>query len=402
MATKLKNLKVTSVDFVDEGANPAADIKIFKRKDTSENSAASEETVEGQNNSLVDAITKALSKIFGPKGEEQEEEQEVEKRNVGFEENLAIRKTEQVINDIYEVMYAFCDSLMSIINDPETTDKHSAMAAEYQDFATVMPGFIEKWSNLQTAIAKSNHELTEKDLPTLEFINHKSSKAIEKITKAKEGDEEMAKVDITLMTPSERAFYEDIVKRCSTDTKKEKNNVSPQDSEEEMDPEAGGEEEEEEDEEKKKKTQKTQKSKEAVETDDVYKGLHPAIKAELESLKKFKEDAEMRELTAIAKKYESIGKKAEELAPVLKSMRDAGQLDNYLAVLDESLSLQENSGIFGEIGKSHEGFGDDNAESIAKLNTAVSEIRKAHPELTEAQARDKAFLAHPELIKVFE
>ena len=33
MATKLKHLKVTNVDFVDEGANPDAFIKLFKRKD---------------------------------------------------------------------------------------------------------------------------------------------------------------------------------------------------------------------------------------------------------------------------------------------------------------------------------------------------------------------------------
>ncbi len=32
MATKLKNLKVRKVDFVDEGANPDADIKMKKQK----------------------------------------------------------------------------------------------------------------------------------------------------------------------------------------------------------------------------------------------------------------------------------------------------------------------------------------------------------------------------------
>lgn len=33
MATKLKNLNVKKVDFVDEGANQQADIKLFKRRD---------------------------------------------------------------------------------------------------------------------------------------------------------------------------------------------------------------------------------------------------------------------------------------------------------------------------------------------------------------------------------
>ena len=30
MATKLKNLKITKVDFVDDGANPEAHIRLFK------------------------------------------------------------------------------------------------------------------------------------------------------------------------------------------------------------------------------------------------------------------------------------------------------------------------------------------------------------------------------------
>ena len=33
MAAKLKNLKIRKVDFVDEGANPDAHIKMIKRKD---------------------------------------------------------------------------------------------------------------------------------------------------------------------------------------------------------------------------------------------------------------------------------------------------------------------------------------------------------------------------------
>ena len=60
------------------------------------------------------------------------------------------------------------------------------------------------------------------------------------------------------------------------------------------------------------------------ETDDVYKGLHPAVKAELESLRKFREESEMRRYSEIAKKYTLLGKKPEELAVVLKSLNDAG------------------------------------------------------------------------------
>ena len=36
MATKLKNLKIRKVDFVDEGANPDADIRLKKRREGEE------------------------------------------------------------------------------------------------------------------------------------------------------------------------------------------------------------------------------------------------------------------------------------------------------------------------------------------------------------------------------
>ena len=47
------------------------------------------------------------------------------------------------------------------------------------------------------------------------------------------------------------------------------------------------------------------------------------MKAELESLKKFREDAEARELTEVAKRYEIIGKTEAELVPLFKSLRAA-------------------------------------------------------------------------------
>ena len=62
----------------------------------------------------------------------------------------------------------------------------------------------------------------------------------------------------------------------------------------------------------------------ADEADSIYKGLHPAVRAELESLKKFREEAEDRELAGIAKKYAIIGKKEEELVPLFKSLKAAG------------------------------------------------------------------------------
>ena len=59
MATKLKNLKIRKVDFVDEGANPDAHIGILKHKDGEQAAEKSGEKVPGFMNRLLSFIGKA-------------------------------------------------------------------------------------------------------------------------------------------------------------------------------------------------------------------------------------------------------------------------------------------------------------------------------------------------------
>ena len=47
--------------------------------------------------------------------------------------------------------------------------------------------------------------------------------------------------------------------------------------------------------------------------EDIYKGIHPEVAKEIAELRKFRQDAENRELLTVAKKYELLGKKPEEL-----------------------------------------------------------------------------------------
>ncbi len=49
--------------------------------------------------------------------------------------------------------------------------------------------------------------------------------------------------------------------------------------------------------------------------EDIYKGIHPEVAKEIAELRKFRQDAENRELLTVAKKYELLGKKPEELVP---------------------------------------------------------------------------------------
>ncbi len=137
---------------------------------------------------------------------------------------------------------------------------------------------------------------------------------------------------------------------------------------------------------------------------DVYKGLSDEIKAELDALKKRANEAEEREMMSVAKKYEILGKKPEELAVTLKSLKDAGGnlYDDMIAMLDASKAAVEKAGTFGELGKSG-GTGTSGADAAwAKIEKHAEELKKASPNLTKAEAIDKAAAEHPELVAEYE
>ena len=136
------------------------------------------------------------------------------------------------------------------------------------------------------------------------------------------------------------------------------------------------------------------------ESDTIYKGLHPAVAAELEELKKFKQEAQDRELYDIAKKYTIIGKKEEELVPLFKSLKAAGgtAYQDMITVLDQAVETVEKSGAFSEIGKSGHNS-DFGGEAWAEAEAKAVELRKSKTGLSMAQALDEVFINNPELAK---
>lgn len=135
--------------------------------------------------------------------------------------------------------------------------------------------------------------------------------------------------------------------------------------------------------------------------EDIYKGLHPAVKAELERLRKQADAIEERELTDLAKKYEIIGKKADELVPLFKSLKAAGgdAFQQMVTILDASVTAVEKSGLFSEIGK--QGATGEN-DAWAAIEKHAEAIQKAAPTLTWNQAVDKACAQHPDLVHEYE
>ena len=385
MATKLENLRVTKVDFVDEGANPRAHIKLFKRHEPeSHPESLTGHPEEKLEDSVMKKIAVALAGVFG------KNETDVQKSGEAstFREKLDEAKKEKIYNEIWDVCYALQNSLSTIITDDEVDEgkELELMQQSLAEFTAAMNGYVALWSAGETAGIRKRADIPEEaELPMLEMAYGNLGELIEKAREQKGELKEMMSVDKSKMSPEDRAAYDALIaKYASAEETVGKSGLSTETNEEEG---------------KTKDCKKARTVESGAGSEDIYKGLHPAVRAEIESLKKYREAAEDRELLAVAKKYEIIGKKADELVPTLKSLKAAGgtAYADMIGLLDSTLAAVEQSGVFSEIGKSREG-GSDNVSAIEKARAQAMELRKSRPELTEAAALDEVLLGNPEFL----
>lgn len=122
--------------------------------------------------------------------------------------------------------------------------------------------------------------------------------------------------------------------------------------------------------------------------------LQETFKRLTAQLEEHVEKAETSELLKVASKYEILGENADDLVKTFKAAKSAGNYDALIGLLDKSLAAVEKAGTFTEVGKS--GYGSASSPQT-KIEKIAAEIKKAEPSLTDRQALDKAFLAHPEL-----
>ncbi len=404
MPSKLKDLKITRVDFVDAGANPEANILLFKNKEGAPAAKTTEPSsfAKGgeKSESAIKKFFTAIAKALGLQDESVDQAiEEIAKgyEAATFDEKMDEQKRRRVTSEIWDVCYALEESLCSIIcdDDVDESDKPDLMDQSLNEFSEAVKVLIPTWAQgkIASKINKAERPLT---LARLEEVKTAKAKLDAIIAKADEpvdleedckpktpkttkGDSEDMRIDKSKLTPEELAALEAIEKKAGI---QDDNNPAPA-----GDPVAKG-------------ADKNPPIPAGNEPDDIYKGLHPAIKTELESLRKFREAAEDRELHEVAKKYEIIGKKADELVPTLKSLKAAGgdAYDQMIAVLDASVEAFEKSGIFSEIGKK----GSSSADAWTLLEKHADEIQKSAPNLTRTQAIDKACDQHPELVAEYE
>lgn len=405
MPAKLKGLEVTKVDFVDAGDNKRADVLLFKHRDSQPEPPAPESEAGGSG--ILKRFLTWIAKATGASAEELDAALEaVEKDATTFDEKLAQRQRRQAADEIWDYCWMLNDSLCSIFWDDEVPDgdKGPKMETSVDEFVVAVKAAIPKWvEGTPARIAKEQPTIAPE---RLEFAKRTYERLGELIAKAepaapaevpetppdgggenptdKEGVFEDMKIDKSKLTPEEVAALEAIEKKAGIPDE----------------PPAGGD------------TPPTPAPAPVAPVapagddsgEDIYKGLHPAVRAELEHLRKQADAAEERELQEICKKYEIIGKKADELVPLLKSLKAAGG-DAYtqmIAVLDASVAAVEKSGLFAEIGKSG-GAATNGADSAwAQIEKHAETIQKAAPTMTWNEAVDKACEQHPDLVHEYE
>lgn len=412
MATKLKNLKIKKVDFVDEGANPDAHIRMIKRRN-GEGQSEGENSEKGTGN-IMKNLFGFIGKAAGMNQDEIDSAmEEIQKGDsVSFNEKFNEAKNRKIADEIWDICYALQSSLCSILNDEEldSTSAATAMQESLDEFHTVVQESITKWSSGKAAsIAKKDDEVSETELEIMKSAVERLNESIEKAcggakkpkekSKDKEdgpdnkenpkGDEEEMKIDKSKLTDAERAFLESIEKRCGTeegDNPSGNEPAAPQTQTTEVPTVT-------------KSAPKAEETPAVQEPDNIYKGLHPAVAAELEELKKFKQAAEDKELEDVAKRYEVIGKKKEDLVPLFKSLKSAGgtAYNDMIAVLDQAVDAVEKSGVFSEIGKSGHGSGTADGSAWAEADAKAVELMKSKAGLSKAQALDEVFVTNPEL-----
>lgn len=429
MATKLKNLKVHKVDFVDAGANPDAHIGLFKSKGRDAPAAGdAEEAGCGKDSGILKRLVAFIAKAAGMGQEEIDGAvEEIQKGDsVSFSEKINQVGNQKIAEEIWDMCYALQSALCSVLydGDLDSAGAEAAMLESLQEFQTVMQVSARQWAGRKSSnIVSKRRDVSGEELEIMKAAAGRLGESIKKAEarlagesaaadedEKQEGDTTMGmKIDKSKMTPAERAFYEDIEKRCGV----EEGSAPASGAETQgtaqggsaaaagsvtksaAQPAAGSLQQ--------PAAQPIQAEAGAPAADDIYKGLHPAVRAELEGLKKFREAAEERELSEVAKKYAAIGKKEEELVPLLKSLKAAGgtAYNDMLAMLDQTVTMVEKSGIFSEIGKSgHGGSGTGSAQ--AKIEGIAKGYMEKDPALDYSMAIAKAWENNPDILGEYD
>ena len=373
MATVLRDLQITSTDLADSPANPDARIQLFKRN-----------VEEAGKETLLQKAISALTAVFG-----KNTTNDMKKEATSFNERVERESAREICGQAWSLGYLLQDSIGSIIYDNELSEesRRNMLFESLDQFAAAMRAAIPTWAGMKLAntgdVSKSEAELAvingliAKHTQTQDLTQSNEEHKLADIKKSAKKEEINMNIDKSKLTPDELAALEAIEKKYGTAETEEN---SP--------------------------TGDTNITK-GTETQSTPPSLHPDVQKALETnqtlamqVEELRKSLEIKDLGIAAKKYEVIGKSAEELAPKLYELKKAGGTvyDEYVALLDEQVTLVEKSGLFNEIGSSRGGTVGNSSELAAK----AAEIRKNNSGMTESEALAKAFEENPELAAKYE
>lgn len=329
MANKLKDMEVDSVDLCRRGANQRAFIKMLKSADSGEGGEGKMES--GKIAKLIEALQSILGGDPGTDGPIT--------KAAGTEQ---VRATTD----------ALCKSLESIIADDSLSavEKHDMMADSLQQFTLEATDLMDDWAE---AIDKADDQDPLEEDPDQDYDEDPEDEL---------PDEEEEEPDEG-MEPGEDPEKNDMKKGVFDMATIDINKMSPED----------------------KATLDALAKKYGAEEEPASPEIHPDVQKAIDEVAEMRKSLEIKELEGIAKKYEIIGKKAEELAPKLYELKKAGEqhYNDFVALLDEQVQMA-GAGIFKEYGTSRGG-------SASDLDATVAELMKADPTLSRAKAVCKAY-----------
>lgn len=355
--TKLKKMNLNSVDFVRRGANPEAHIMLKKSYDDPED-----------NKNVWQSLAESLKKAFGALNHTEQGEPEFD-----------IQKSADDMQYFTECLSKSYDSIMA-----DTTlsidEKMEMLAKSTNEFTDTMEDYL---SSVSGQVEKSTHGAIDYPSTILE----------------KGGCETMGinleNVDKSLLTSEEASQLDVLLAKACKTKKADENMEQPEDVQASCGPSC------------KKKTDGTM-PQEGEEDPAMKPDVKKSLEAELQAVRELRKSMEMKEYTDVAKKYEIIGKKPEELAKTLCDMNAAGEevYKSYINALDEQVSLVEKSGMFAEIGKSGSNGSSyvavGKSEAEGKIETLAAEIRKSDASISYHESIAKAWEQNPDLIAAYD
>lgn len=373
--TKLEDLEVKKIDAVDIGADQKANILIKKRGGAEE-----------PKGNFFKRFFNAFCDSLGVNSEDVRKSMEDEATS--FDDVMNEKKIYDVRDQIWNACNSLEQSIVSILLDKECEDKQAAIAQSIDQFKAFSDDASKSWIKLERAATDKEDTVVADDfeIAKMQEVIEKSCDP-ETINKEKETEvvkENNMAFDISNMTEEEK---KEALKALQADASKES-------TEKRFNSGAGED-----------QIQEVVNKAMSNAMEDVTKNFSDMMAKIMEPIQKRAEEAEQKSLEEVAKKYELLGTKAEDLVPVLKSMKETSDeaYNNFIASMDNNLAVIQKSGLFEEIGKSGGAHtGNNDTEGAAKMNAKVAEIKKSMPNLTDAQAQDIVMQNDPELRAMFD